>query len=56
MFSMKCRNNIAVQNNKKSMKIADFINIHTNIYTYIICEYESKKKRYRLNTAAWSCC
>ena len=44
MFSMKCRNNIAVENNKKSMKIADFINIHTNIYTYIICEYESKKK------------
>ena len=38
MFSMQCRKNITVEDNKKRMNIANFINIYTNIYTYIICD------------------
>ena len=38
MFSMQCRKNITVADNKKRMNIANFINIYTNIYTYIICD------------------
>ena len=38
MFSMQCRKNITVAHNKKRMNIANFINIYTNIYTYIICD------------------
>ena len=38
------------------MNIANFINIYTNIYTYIICgENDSKWKWFnKPNTAAWS--
>ena len=36
MFSMQCRKNITVKDNKKRMNIPNFINIYTNIYTYII--------------------
>ena len=35
VFSMKCIKNIAVEDNKKRMNITIFINIYTNIYTYI---------------------
>ena len=38
MFSMQCRKNITVEDNKKRMNIANFINIYTNIYIYIICD------------------
>ena len=36
---------ISVEDNKKRMNKANFINIYTNIYTYIICEkIDSKQK------------
>ena len=38
MFSIQCRKNIIVEDNKKRMNIANFINIYINIYTYIICD------------------
>ena len=42
-FSMQCRKNITVEDNKKIMNIANFINIYTNIYTYIICDENDSK-------------
>ena len=58
MLSMQCRKNIRVADNKKRMNIANFINIYTNIYTYIICDENDSKWKWfnKLNTAAWSCC
>ena len=56
---MQCRKNITVEdNNKKRMNIANFINIYTKIYMYIIRDKdESKQKGFnKLNTLAWSCC
>ena len=41
MFSMQCRKNIAVE--EKKMNIANFINIYTNIYTYITCDENDSK-------------
>ena len=38
MFSIQCRKNIIVEDNKKRMNTANFINIYINIYTYIICD------------------
>ena len=35
---MQCRKRITVENNKKRMNITNFINICTNIYTYVICD------------------
>ena len=43
MFSMQSRKKIAVEDNKKRMNIANFINIYTNSYTYIICEENDSK-------------
>ena len=43
MFSMQCRKNIAVEDNKKRMNIANFINIYTNIDIYIICDKNDSK-------------
>ena len=43
MFSMQCRKNIAVEDNKKRMNITSFINIYTNINTYIICDKNYSK-------------
>ena len=43
MFSMQCRKNITVEDNKKRMNITDFINIYTNIYTYIKCDKNDSK-------------
>ena len=43
MFSMQCRKNIKVEDNKKRMNIANFINIYANIYTYIICDENDSK-------------
>ena len=36
MFSMQCRKNITVEDNKKRMNITNFINIYTNIYIPIL--------------------
>ena len=36
MISMQCRKGITVEDNKKKMNIANFTDIYTNIYTYII--------------------
>ena len=36
MFSIQCRNNITVKDNKNRMNIANFINIYTNIYIPIL--------------------
>ena len=30
--------NITVEDNKQRMNITNFINIYTNVYTYIICD------------------
>ena len=43
MFSRQCRKNITVEDNKKRMNIANFINIYTNIYTYIKCDENDSK-------------
>ena len=58
MFSTQCRKNITVEDNKKIMNLANFINIYANIYTYIICDKnDSKLKGFiKLNTVAWSLC
>ena len=34
MFSMQCRKNVTVEDNKNRMNIANFINIYTNIYMW----------------------
>ena len=64
MFSMQCRKNITVKENKKRKNIANFINIYTNIYTYILCDENDSMIRWtdsikwfnKLNTAVYSCC
>ena len=43
MFSMQFRKNITVEDNKKTMNIANFINIYTNMYTYITCDENDTK-------------
>ena len=43
MFNMDCRKNITVEDNEKRMNIAIFINIHTNLYTYTICDENDSK-------------
>ena len=42
-FTCNREKNITVEDNKKIMNIANFINIYTNIYTYIICEENDSK-------------
>ena len=36
MFRMQCRKNITVEDNKKRMQIANFINIYIQLYTPIL--------------------
>ena len=43
MFSMQCRKNITVEDNKKGMNITNFINKYTNIYTYNTCDKNDSK-------------
>ena len=43
MFIMQYRKNITVEHNKKRINITNFINMYTNIYTYIICEKNDSK-------------
>ena len=38
VFSMQCRKNITVEDNKKRTNIANFKKIYTNVYIYIICD------------------
>ena len=41
---MQWRKNITNEDNKKKkMDVANFINIYTNIYTYIICDKNDSK-------------
>ena len=42
---MQCRKIITVEDNKKRMNITNFINIHTNIYTYIIYDKNDSKQK-----------
>ena len=46
MFSMQCRKHITVEDNKKRMNIANFINIYANIYTYIKCDKNDSKEKW----------
>ena len=43
MFSMQCRKNITVEDNKKRMNITNFINKYTNMYTSIIRKKSDSK-------------
>ena len=43
MFSISCRKVITVEDNKKRMNITNFINVYTNIYTYIIYDKNDSK-------------
>ena len=43
MFSMQCKKNTTVEDQKKKMNIANFISIYTNTYTYIICDENDSK-------------
>ena len=40
---MQCRKNTTVEDNKKIMNIANFINIYANVYTYIKCDENDSK-------------
>ena len=42
-LAFNAENNITTKDNKKRMNIANFINIYTNIYTYIICDKNVSK-------------
>ena len=51
MFSMQCRKNITVEDNKKRMNIANFINIYTNIYIPILYVTRiTKNKNHSINS------
>ena len=43
MFSMQFRKSMTVEDSKKRMNIANFINIYTNIYNYILCDENHSK-------------
>ena len=40
---MQCRINTILEDNKKGMAIANFINSYTNTHTYIICDENDSK-------------
>ena len=40
---MQCRKNITVEDNKKRIDIANFMNIYTTIFAYIICDENDLK-------------
>ena len=59
MFSMQCRKKtLQLKITKKKSNVANFINIYTNIYTYIICGRNDSKYKWwnKLNIAAWPHC
>ena len=43
MFSIQCRKNITVEDNKKRMNIANLMKIYANIYTCIMCDDNDSK-------------
>ena len=43
IFSMQCRKNITVEDNKERKNISNFINTYTTIYTYIIHDRNDSK-------------
>ena len=43
IYSTQFRKNISVEDNKQRLNIANFMNIYTNIYTYIICDENDSK-------------
>ena len=43
MFSMQHRKNSTFEDTKKRMNITNFINVFTNIYTYIKCDRNDSK-------------
>ena len=51
MFSIQCRKIITVEDNKERMNITNFINIYTNIYTYIICDKMTQNTNDSINLA-----
>ena len=50
MFSMQCRKSITVEDNKKRINIANFINIYTNIYTYLYMTRMTQNKNDSINS------
>ena len=50
MFSMQCRKNITVEDNKKRMNIANFINIYIQIYIPIYVTKMTQYKNYLINS------
>ena len=40
---MRSRENLTVEDNKKRIDVTNFINIYTNIYTYIKCDENDSK-------------
>ena len=49
MFSMQCRKNTTVEDNKERRNITNFINMYTNIYTYIDECYKRKQSEWFLS-------
>ena len=50
IFSVQCRKNITVEVNKKRIHIANFINVYTNIYTYILSDEMTQNKNDSINS------
>ena len=50
MFSMQCRKSITVEDNKKRINIPNFINIYTNIYTYLYMTRMTQNKNDSINS------
>ena len=54
MFSMQCRKNITVEDNKKRMNITNFINVYTNIYIPILYVTKmTQNKNDSINSCYW---
>ena len=47
---MQWRKNIKVEDNKKRMNIANFINIYTNTYAYVICDEKDPNENDSINS------
>ena len=43
IFSMQCRKNSRVEDNKRRINITNFVNIYSNIYTYAKCDKNDSK-------------
>ena len=56
MFAMQCRKNITVEDNQKRVNIVNFIDMYTNICTYIICDKNDQNKNDSINSIHQYCC